>query len=91
MTFSLVILLYMYYVFLVLWALASLIGLYHLVRFGGRTFGTFIVGLIYLAGALSIFYFSYTYIATINWQGEVAIFNNLTLFNNLGGGSNLFK
>ncbi len=92
MTFSLVIFLYLYYAFLVVWAVLSLIGVYRLVRFGGRMFGTFFVGFIYLAGSMIIIFASYILLSQIDWTTQVSIFTHLGIFNNLNGsGSNLFQ
>lgn len=83
MTFPLVIFLYGYFVFLVIWAILSLIGFYHLVRFGGRMFGSFFVGVLYLAGSLILMYLSYFYFSSVNWQTQVSIFENVNNLRNI--------
>jgi len=77
MTFPLVIFLYGYFAFLVFWAILSLVGFYHLVRFGGRMFVSFFVGFLYVIGTIFLLYVSYLYLATIDWQVQVSIFQNL--------------
>lgn len=91
MTFSLNILLYLYFAFLAVWAILSLIGFYHLVRFGGRMFGTFFIGFIYLIGTIIIIYLSYSYLSAIDWQTEVTIFGRLGSFNSLFNSPNVFR
>ncbi len=91
MTFTLNIFLYIYFVFLLVWFILSLIGFYHLIRFGGRMFGTVFVGLIYLVGVLMIGSLSYLYMSPINWDEEIVIFDNITVFSNLGSTNNMFK
>jgi len=76
MTFSLVILLYIYLGFLILWGIFSLIGFYHLVRFGSRMFGSYFIGVLYIAGSLILLYLTYSYLTTINWETEITIFEN---------------
>lgn len=91
MTFTLNIFLYIYLAFLLVWFILSMVGFYHLIRFGGRMFGTFFVGLIYLVGVLMIGSLSYLYMSPIDWDTEIVIFDNITVFDNLGSTNNLFK
>jgi len=77
MTFPLVIFVYAYFAFLVFWAVLSLVGIYHLVSFGGRMFGSFFLGIMYLAGVIVIAYLSYMMLAPIDWQTEVSVFQNI--------------
>lgn len=91
MTFTLNIFLYIYFVFLLVWFILSLIGFYHLIRFGGRMFGTFFVGLIYIVGVLMIGSLSYLYMSPIDWDEEIVVFDNITVFENLGSTNNMFK
>ncbi len=91
MTFTLNIFLYIYFVFLLVWFILSLIGFYHLIRFGGRMFGTFFVGLIYIVGVLMIGSLSYLYMSPIDWDEEIVVFDNITVFQNLGSTNNMFK
>jgi energy-coupling factor transporter transmembrane protein EcfT len=80
MTFSLVIFLYLYFVFLLIWAIFSLIGFYHLLRFGGRMFGSFFLGVFYLAGSIALLYLSYILLGQVEWGVEVEMFSG---FNNV--------
>lgn len=91
MTFTLNIFLYIYFAFLLVWFILSMVGFYHLIRFGGRMFGTFFVGLIYLVGVLMIGSLSYLYMSPIDWDEEISIFDNITVFDNLGSTNNLYK
>lgn len=45
--------------------------------------GTFIIGFIYLAGTICIIFLSYAYLSPINWQSEVVVFKNISLFKNV--------
>lgn len=90
MTFTLNILLYIYYAFLAVWSILSLIGLYHLLRFGGRMFGTYLIGLVYIAGVIVIVFMSYTYLSTIDWETPITVFSNAGVFNNVTS-PNIFK
>ncbi len=49
MIFTLKIFLYLYYAFLVAWALFSLAGVYHMFRYGFKNITTFLVTFIFLA------------------------------------------
>ncbi len=77
MTFSLIIFLYLYFFFLLCWTVLSLVAMYHLLRFGSRMFGSFFLGIIYIAGVIVIAYVSYGFLSVIDWQTEVMIFKNI--------------
>jgi ABC-type maltose transport system permease subunit len=91
MTFPLIFLLYIYFAFLAIWTILSLVGLYHLLRFGGRMIGTFLIGLVYVSGSIIIIFLSYSYLSTIDWQTQITVFDNLSVFSNMTGSPNLFK
>lgn len=91
MTFPLIIFLYVYYAFLTVWVLLSLIGFYHLARFGRRMFGSFFVGLLYIVGSLVIVGLSYTYLSSIDWQTNVTIFQGLNNLKNVFDGPTVFN
>ncbi|MCX6792576.1 MAG: hypothetical protein NTY12_00970 [Candidatus Falkowbacteria bacterium] len=91
MTFPLVIFLYAYFVFLFIWAILSLIGFYHLLRFGGRMFGSFFVGLLYIVGTLVILYVSYFYFSTIDWQAQATIFQGFGAVKNVFDSPTIFN
>jgi hypothetical protein len=76
MTFTLIIFLYAYLIFLAVWAILSLIGLYHLIRFGSRMFGSYFIGLLFIIGSLAILFLTYLFLAPIDWQTQVSLFNN---------------
>ena len=54
-------------------------------------FGTFFVGLIYIIGVLMIGSLSYLYMSPIDWDEEIVVFDNITVFDNLGSTNNMFK
>lgn len=76
MTFSLSILLIPYIVFLVLWFILSVIGYYHLIRFGSRQASTYILGLIYFLGCVACLQVTYLYLGNVNWSEMVTLFSN---------------
>lgn len=91
MTFNLIFLLYIYYIFLFFWAILSLIGFYHLVRFGGRMFGSFFVGIVYIIGVVVILFLSYNYLSSIDWQTPVTVFSGLDSIKSLVDSPTVFK
>jgi|GEM_PF-883933 ABC-type maltose transport system permease subunit len=91
MTFPLVYFLYAYFVFAAVWAALSLVGLYHLISYGSRMFGSFFLGIVYLAGVIVIAYVSYGYLNQIDWQSEISIFENINFLNLSSSPSNSFN
>lgn len=91
MTFNLVVFLYIYYIFLIFWAILSLIGFYHLVRFGHRMFGSFLVGIVYIAGIIIIAFVSYSYLSNIDWQAPVTVFSTIDSIKNMVNSPSVFK
>ncbi len=73
MSFPLYILAIPYGLFLVLWTFLSLIGFYHLLRFGRQIVG-FILIAFYIAGAVGLLSLSYEYLWPIDWQMRASVF-----------------
>ena len=75
--------LYAYYGFLVIWGLLFLVGLYHMLKFGFKTFTTVATTAIIIGVAALMLLSSFYYINTIDyWEEEFQIFpefNNETL------------
>jgi len=82
MSFPISIFLYIYFAFLVFWLILSLVGFYHLVRFGNKLFGSFLVGIIYIAGVICIAYISYLYLSSVDWTMQISIFADTSFLKN---------
>jgi len=91
MTFNLVVFLYIYYIFLIFWAILSLIGFYHLIRFGGRMFSSFFVGVVYIIGVVIILFLSYNYFSSIDWQTPMTVFSGFNSLKNIVNSPTVFK
>lgn len=70
MTFSLSIFLIPYGLFLVVWFFLSAVGYYHLLRFGGRRFSTYLLGIVYFLGCVVLLQVTYLYFQGLHW-GEI--------------------
>lgn len=77
MVFTLQVFLYIYYAFLIAWALFSLAGVYHMLRWGFKNITTFLVTFIFLAFSFLMISVSFGFIANINWGVEISAFGNL--------------
>ncbi len=84
MTISLLVLLIPYIIFLCIWGFLSLVGFYHLARYGGRHLGTYIVGLLYMAGCLVLLQLSYSYLGHVDWNSTITILPEISASTNLG-------
>ncbi len=73
MSFSLSLLFYPYLLFIAVWVILSLVGFYHLLRFGIKGLGTLLLAVVYLAGALGLLQLSYDYLVAIPWETRVSI------------------
>ncbi len=74
MPFPLYILTIPYFIFLAVWSFLSLVGFYHLLRFGRQITGLILIAL-YLAGALGLLSLSYQFLSPIDWQMRVSVFS----------------
>lgn len=70
MTFPLSIFLIPYVLFLLVWFFLSAVGYYHLLRFGGRRFSTYLLGIVYFLGCMVLLQASYLYLQGVHW-GEL--------------------
>ena len=77
MTFSISVFLYLYFAFLLFWAVFSLAELYHMLKFGFKTATTFFVTFTYLAVAIIILALTFSYIGQVDWQNELSVFSDL--------------
>jgi len=74
MTIPLIGFLYLYFLFVFVWLIFSLIALYHMIKYGQINFTTFIVTFAYLAGSAMILFLSYEYLSRIDWSAGLTIF-----------------
>ena len=81
MAISLGIFLYVYLFFVLVWLIFSLIGLYHLIRYGQIGFSSTLVTVIYMVIATWIFYQTYLYLSAVDWSlNLITIKGNLNIF-----------
>lgn len=76
MTFPLIYFLIPYAIFLAIWFFLSIVGFYHLIRFGGRRFSNVVMGLIYLIGCVVLLQVSYIYLSPIDWSQPISVFKS---------------
>jgi len=74
MSFTLNIFLYIYYFTLAVWVILFLAIIYHMFKFGLKTFMTFFLTFIFVAVAILLLNTSYIYISQIDWNSTVTIF-----------------
>ncbi len=77
MSFPLYYLLLPYALFLIIWGLLGLVGIYHLVRFGFRHIGLVLIVLLYLGGSAFILQISYQMLAPLDWQQSISAFTSM--------------
>lgn len=75
MTFALLIFLYIYFVFLFIWLIFSLVAIYHMLKFGFKSFATFSATFIFIAVSVFLLLGSYKYLSEIDWQKEIIVFD----------------
>lgn len=83
MSFPLYYVLFLYLAFLALWLIFSLVGIYHLLRFGFKNFFTFFIVLLYISVSVGLLLFSYYSLGSFDWEINVSLFsgNNINNFN----------
>ena len=78
MTIPLIAFLFLYLLFIVVWLIFSFVALFHIVKYGQVSFGTFIAAFIYIVGSVAILFFSYEYLSQIDWSVGLTIFQGGT-------------
>jgi hypothetical protein len=73
MSIPLSIFLYIYYAFLAVWTVFSLVSLYHMFKFGVKSFTSFFAAFSYLAVSFVILVITYNYCRQIDWTSAIAI------------------
>lgn len=73
MTFPLYLFLFVYLIFLFICLIFSLVGIYHMFRYGFKNLTTFIVIFFYIAVLILMLVTSYNYINQINWNFYVSL------------------
>lgn len=66
-------LLYAFYIFLAVWGVLSLIGIFHLLKPSTKSLGAYSIVLFYLGGAALIFIFLFNSAAKIDWNRSLEI------------------
>jgi len=74
MTFPLSIFLIPYFILLAVWLILSLVAVFHMLKFGFKTFATFVSVFLYIGVSLIMLNVSYYYIKGIDWNANVSIF-----------------
>lgn len=74
MTIPLIGFLFLYFLFIFVWLIFSLIALYHIIIYGQINFTTSLVSSAYLAGSIIILFLSYKYLSGIDWSVGLTIF-----------------
>ena len=70
--------LYIYYAFLIVWALLFLSVIYHMLKFGLKSFMTFMMTFLFIAIAILLLNVSYIYISQIDWNNTITIWGNFS-------------
>lgn len=83
MTFSLTILLYLYFVFVIIWAILSLVGIMHIIRYSAINIGSVSLIFVYAIGSIIILSISGNFMKQIDWKTEITIFKNINSVNDL--------
>lgn len=82
MTISILFFLYAFYAFLAFWGLFSLVAVTHLMKYGFKTFTTFITAFGYMAVSLVMLAVIFNYVTQFDWTGEVSLLSGLFEINN---------
>jgi len=77
MSFPLYYFLFFYGFFVFVWAIFCLIAIYHMFKFGFRTFATFFFVFLFITGCILLFYFWLGIIKEIDWKMYVSVFSSL--------------
>lgn len=73
-TAPLYILLIIYAIFLIIFAFFSIFAVYHLIKFGFRTLGNFMMIFIFLGVCVIVLFLSWEAISQIDWTQNVVLF-----------------
>lgn len=77
MAISLSVLLYIYFAFLAVWLIFSLVAVYHMMKFGFKNFTSFFATFIFIGVSVFILMESYNYLSQIDWGMNVIVFENM--------------
>jgi hypothetical protein len=75
-TLPLYIFLFIYFGFLAVFTIFSLINFYHILTTGTFTFNSFVITFFVFALTVLTLYFTYSLLANIDWQTEITLFNS---------------
>lgn len=68
--------LYLYFGFLAIWSVFSLVAIYHMLKFGFKSFATFATTILFICVSLFVLAGTYNYLSDIDWNKEIIIFQN---------------
>lgn len=77
MVFSLSIFLYIYFAFLAVWLIFSLIAIYHMIKFGFVSFTTFFAVFVFIGVSVFLLAQSYNFLSPIDWNADVKILDGV--------------
>lgn len=75
MTFTISIFLIPYAIFFLIWLIMSIVAIYHMLKFGFKSFATFFATFLFVIIASVIIGVSYHYINQIDWNLQISIFD----------------
>lgn len=77
MTISLSILLYIYFAFLAVWLVFSLVAIYHMIKFGFVSFTAFFATFVFIGVSVFLLAQSYNFLSPIDWNADVKILDGM--------------
>jgi len=81
LTLPLYIFLFIYFAFLAIFAIFSLINFYHILTTGTFTLNSFVITFFVFSLTVLTLYFTYSLLNNIDWQTEVVLFNSSWITN----------
>jgi len=76
MTFTLSIFLYVFFAFVGIWGVFSLVALFHLLKFGFKGAITFFTATGYVAVSTLIIFGTMSYLEPVDWQASISVLSN---------------
>jgi len=77
MTFPISYFIYPYFFFLAIWAILSLIAVFHMMKYSFRSFIAFFMTFSYLAVSFLLLMVFYNYFSAVDWQTNISIFEGI--------------
>ena len=76
MSIPLFVFLILYFIFLCFYFIFALVGLYHLAKYGGLNFTSFLMFFLFLAITIIILFISYEQLSIIDWKRSIEFLNS---------------